>query len=104
MAKYKYKISEMSKTASEKDAEKELDKPKTGFQVGQVTFSSDGTSKSTITDIDPETGAVRWKVEQLPGFDKLYDDLSDLVSTAKRTMLKLKMIKNLETFMMKSEF
>ena len=98
MAKYKYKISEMSKTASEKDAEKELDKPKTGFQVGQVTFSSDGTSKSTITDIDPETGAVRWKVEQLPGFDKLYDDLSDLVSTAKRTYVKTKDDKKFRDF------
>ena len=98
MGKYKYKISEMSKTASEKDAEKELDKPKTGFQVGQVTFSSDGTSKSTITDIDPETGAVRWKVEQLPGFDKLYDDLSDLVSTAKRTYVKTKDDKKFRDF------
>ena len=64
---YKYKLSEMSKTASEKDAEKELDKPQRGFEVGQVTISDDGTTKSTITDIDPETGAVRWKVEQYLG-------------------------------------
>ena len=98
MGKYKYKISEMSKTASEKDAEKELDKPKTGFQVGQVTISNDGTTKSTITDINPETGAVRWEVEQLPGFDKLYDDLSDLVSTAKRTYVKTKDDKKFRDF------
>tara|TARA_Y100001972_G_scaffold2201_1_gene2534 strand:+ start:4684 stop:5754 length:1071 start_codon:yes stop_codon:yes gene_type:complete len=87
---YKYKLSEMSKTASEKDAEKELDKPQRGFEVGQVTISDDGTTKSTITDIDDETGAVRWKVEQLPGFDKLYDELDDLVGTAKRVYVKTK--------------
>ena len=98
MAKYKFKLSEMSKTASEKDAEKELDKPRTGFAVGQVTISDDGTTKSTITDIDSETGAVRWKVEQLPGFDKLYDDLSDLVSTAKRTYVKTKDDKKFRDF------
>ena len=98
MAKYKFKLSELAKTASEKDAEKELDKPRTGFEVGQVTISDDGTTKSTITDIDSETGAVRWKVEQLPGFDKLYDDLSDLVSTAKRTYVKTKDDKKFRDF------
>ena len=98
MAKYKFKLSELAKTASEKDAEKELDKPRTGFAVGQVTISDDGTTKSTITDIDDETGAVRWKVEQLPGFDKLYDDLSDLVSTAKRTYVKTKDDKKFRDF------
>jgi len=98
MAKYKFKLSELAKTASEKDAEKELDKPRTGFEVGQVTISDDGTTKSTITDIDDETGAVRWKVEQLPGFDKLYDDLSDLVSTAKRTYVKTKDDKKFRDF------
>ena len=87
---YKYKLSEMSKTASPKDAEKELDKPKEGFKVGQVTYSDDGTSKSTITDIDDETGAVKWTITQLPGFDKLYDDITDLVTTAKRTYVKTK--------------
>tara|TARA_Y100000591_G_scaffold73163_1_gene60814 strand:- start:8964 stop:10178 length:1215 start_codon:yes stop_codon:yes gene_type:complete len=80
----------MSKTASPKDAEKELDKPKEGFKVGQVTYSDDGTSKSTITDIDDETGAVKWTITQLPGFDKLYDDITDLVTTAKRTYVKTK--------------
>ena len=90
MAKYKFKLSEMSKTASPKDAEKELDKPKEGFKVGQVTYSDDGTSKSTITDIDDETGAVKWTITQLPGFDKLYDDITDLVTTAKRTYVKTK--------------
>jgi len=80
----------MSKTASPKDAEKELDKPRKGFEVGQVTFADNGLTKSTITDINPETGAVSWKVTPLPGFDKLYDDLTDLVTTSKRVYVKTK--------------
>ncbi len=87
---YKYKLSEMSKTASSKDAEKELDKPKKGFEIGQVTFANDGQSKSTITDINPETGAVSWKITQLPGFDKLYDQMDDLVNVSKRVYVKTK--------------
>ena len=39
---YKYKLTEMSKTASSKDAEKELDKPRKGFEIGQVTFADNG--------------------------------------------------------------
>ena len=98
---YKYKLSEMSKTASSKDAEKELDKPRKGFEVGQVTYADNGLTKSTITDINPETGAVSWKVTQLPGFDKLYDEITDLVNVhLKEFMLKLKTIRNLENFMM----
>ena len=85
MKKFKYKLKEMSKTASEKDAEKELNKPSDGFEVGQVTYSKDGLSKSTITDIDPITGAVKWEISKLPGFDKLYQDISELVTTAKLT-------------------
>lgn len=86
----KYKLSEMSKVASEKEAEKELDKPKDGFEVGQVTISADGQSKSTIYKIDPETGAVSWKIEQLPGYDLLYDELDELVNVAKRVYVKTK--------------
>ena len=98
MANYKYKLSELAKKASADDAEKELGIPKSRFKVGQVSFSSDGTSKSTITDIDPETGAVKWEITQLPGFDKLYDDLTDLVSTAKRTYVKTKDDKKFRDF------
>jgi hypothetical protein len=98
MANYKYKLSELAKKASADDAEKELGIPKSRFKVGQVSFSSDGTSKSTITDIDPETGAVKWEITQLPGFDKLYDDLTDLVSTAKRTYVKTKDDKKFREF------
>lgn len=91
MAKYKYKLKEMSKTASPEDAAKELNrKPGEKFKVGQVTYSKDGVTKSTITDIDPVTGAVRWKVEQLPGFEKLYNEMDEAVAVAKRVYVKTK--------------
>ena len=88
MAKYKYKLNEMSKTASPDEAEKELGQPKSSFEVGQVSFSDDGTSKSTITNIDDVTGAVSWKIEQLPGFDKLYQEVDQFVDAAKRVFQK----------------
>ena len=95
---YKYKLNEMSKKASAEDAEKELGIPKSKFEIGQVTFSDDGTSKSTITNIDDVTGAISWKITQLPGFDKLYDEIDDLVSTAKRTYVKTKDDKKFREF------
>ena len=53
---HKYKLTEMSKTASPEQAAKELKrKPGEPFKIGQVTYSDDGTSKSTITSIDDET-------------------------------------------------
>ena len=70
---YKYKLSEMSKTGTIKQAEKEFDSPYETFRVGQVNISDDGQRKSEIVDIDSETGQVSWKITQLPGFDKLYD-------------------------------
>ena len=87
---FKYKLKEMSKTASPEAAAKELDKPKSGFKVGDVTISPDGTTKSTIYKIDNETGQISWKVEDLPGYDKLFNELDDLVGVAKRTASKSK--------------
>ena len=98
MARYKYKLNELAKKATAKDAEKELKKPSEGFKVGQVTISDDGTSKSTITNIDSQTGAVMWKVENLPGFDMLYDELDDLVDVAKRVYVKTKEDKKFRDF------
>ena len=96
---YKYKLSEMSKTASPEEAEKELTR-KDGepFAVGQVTYSADGTTKSTIRDIDPTTGAVSWTVTQLPGFEKLYDEVDDFVNVAKRVYQKTKDDKKFRDF------
>ena len=80
----------MSKTASPEEAEKEFDSPYETFKVGQVKFSDDGTSKSTITNIDKETGAISWKIEQLPGFDKLFSEVDEFVEVAKRVYQKSK--------------
>ena len=88
---YKYRLTEMSKEASKEDAAKELKrKPGEDFEVGQVTYSDDGTTKSEITDINDETGSVRWTITQLPGFDKLYKDVDDFVDIAKRVYQKTK--------------
>ena len=51
---YKYKLSEMSKKASADEAEKELGIPKSSFEVGQVSFSKDVTTKNTIKNINHE--------------------------------------------------
>ena len=89
----------MSKTASSEEAAKELKrKPGEGFKVGQVMYSDDGTRKSTITKIDSETGAVSWRIDQLPGFDKLYDEMDDLVNVAKRVYTKTKDDKKFREF------
>ena len=98
MKKFKYKLSEMSKTASAKDAEKELNKPSDDFKAGQVIFSKDGLSKSTITNVDPITGTVSWDIERLPGLDKLFQDATDLVKTAKVTYTRKKEDKKLKEF------
>ena len=88
---YKQLFQEMSKTASPEEAAKELKRqPGEPFKVGQVSFSDDGTTKSTITNINPETGAVKWTITQLPGYDKLFGELDDLTDTAKRTAQKSK--------------
>ena len=98
MAKYKFKLSEMSKKGSPKQAEEEFDSPYETLKVGKVSFSDDGTSKSTITTIDPETGAVSWRIDQLPGFDKLYDEIDNLVDVAKRVYVKTKDDKKFREF------
>ena len=90
MAKYKFKLNEMSKSASPEQAEKELGTPKEKFEIGQVTISDDGQRKSTIYKIDPVTGQIGWKIEQLPGYDLLYDELDELVNVAKRVYVKTK--------------
>ena len=88
---YKYKLNEMSKTASPEEAAKELKrKPGEPFKVGQVSFSDDGTTKSTITNINKETGAIKWTITQLPGFDKLMEELDDALDTSKRVFQKTK--------------
>ena len=57
-------------------------------KVGDVKISNG--IKSTITDIDKITGAIKWKIDYLPNFDKLFDDVTDLVGTAKGVYTKAK--------------
>ena len=58
------------------------------FKVGDVK-SSDGV-KSTITNIDKETGRIEWDIDYLPNFDELFDNVTDLVNTAKGVYTKAK--------------
>jgi hypothetical protein len=80
---YKYKLNEMSKTASADEAEKDTGIPKRKQEVGKVTFSKDGDTKFTVTDIDTETGKVSWSVERLPSYEELFSDATEFVDTAK---------------------
>jgi hypothetical protein len=57
-------------------------------KIGDVKISNG--IKSTITDIDKITGAIKWKIDYLPNFDKLFDDVTDLVGTAKGVYTKAK--------------
>ena len=82
MGQYKYKLKE----APEDDLPK-VDK-KGKFKIGD-SKSEDGV-KSTIVDIDKETGGIKWDIEYLPNFDKLFDVATDLVNTAKGVYTKAK--------------
>ena len=82
MAKYKYKIKE---APGGPNLAKQI-----GAKVGDVSISKDGDTKFTVTAIDPESGQVSWKVTNLPAFDKLFDDVSELVNTAKGVVVRAK--------------
>jgi hypothetical protein len=58
------------------------------LEVGDVKSSS--LTKDTVTDIDPNTGAISWDIDYIPNLDKLLDDSSDLVQTAKGVYVKTK--------------
>ena len=87
---YKYKLSEMSKTASPEAAEKETGIPKDDQRIGKVTYSKDGDTKFTVTNVNPETGQISWKITNLPALDKLLDDADALISTSKGVYTKTK--------------
>ena len=71
MGNYKYKIKEV-----------------TGIEVGDIK-SKDGV-KTTVTDIDKETGAVTWDVKYIPNITKLVEDINELTKTAKGVSVKVK--------------
>jgi len=87
---FRYKLKEMSKTASPEAAEKETGISKDEQRVGKVTYSKDGDTKFTVTNINPDTGQISWKVTDLPAFDKLLDDADALIATSKGVYTKTK--------------
>ena len=58
------------------------------IEIGDVKVD-DGV-KSTVTDIDPNTGAISWSISQVPNIDRLLDESDALVSTAKKVYTKIK--------------
>ena len=62
---------------------------KTGkFKVGDVKIA--GGIKSTVKDINKETGGISWDIEYIPNFEELFDDSTNLVKTAKGVYTKAK--------------
>ena len=62
---------------------------KTGkFKVGDVRIA--GGIKSTVKDINKETGGISWDIEYIPNFEELFDDATDLVKTSKGVYTKAK--------------
>ena len=57
-------------------------------EIGDVKI--DNGTKSTVTAIDPITGAITWSLSQIPNIDKLLDESDDLVKTAKGVYQKVK--------------
>jgi len=58
------------------------------FKVGDVKIS--GGIKSTVKDINKETGGISWSIEYIPNFEELFDDASNLVKTSKGVYTKAK--------------
>jgi len=60
---YRYKLKEDSYT------------PK-GFEIGDVEITKG--RKSTVTDVDPKTGAVSWDIENIAAFESIYKTFDKL--------------------------
>ena len=58
------------------------------IEVGDVKV--DNGTKSTVTAIDPITGAISWSLSQIPNIDRLLDESDALVNTAKGVYQKVK--------------
>lgn len=57
-------------------------KPINEFKVGDVSVK--GGIKSTVTDVDPNTGAVEWDVEYAADYLKLYQQVQNLFKTVEK--------------------
>jgi hypothetical protein len=71
MGKYKYKLTTEVKP-----------------QIGDIDYSD--IAKSTVSDVNPETGAITWKIEYIPNLEKLFDSLVELVKVSKNVASKIK--------------
>jgi hypothetical protein len=77
MGKLKYKLKEAPQPPAIK-----------GAKVGDVKIS--GGIKSTVTNIDPETGRISWDVDYIPNVGKLVNDVNQLTNTSKDVAVKTK--------------
>ena len=57
-------------------------------EVGDVRV--DNGVKSTVTNIDPDTGTISWSIDYVPNIDKLVEDVDELTATAKKVYQKAK--------------
>jgi hypothetical protein len=77
MGKLKYKLKEAPQPPAIK-----------GAKVGDVKIS--GGIKSTVTNINPETGQISWDVDYIPNVGKLVNDVNQLTNTSKDVAVKTK--------------
>ena len=63
------------------------------YKVGYVTIDND--TKSTITDIDDETGKISWGIKKLPNLEELFNTSTELTQVAKDVYIKTKSDKKL---------
>ena len=87
MGQYKYKLKEAPGDNLPKVNKNDK------FKVGYTTIDND--TKSTITDIDPETGRISWGLEKLPNLEELFETSTELTQVAKEVYIKTKSDKKL---------
>ena len=56
------------------------------FNVGDI--KTKGGVKTTVRDVDPETGAVAWQVEYVPAFDSTFKEFQELRQFLKKLAQK----------------
>lgn len=63
-------------------------KLKEDFEVGKSSIKND--IKSTVTNVDPTTGAITWDIKQLPSIQKAFKEFDDLRKVIKKLDIQLK--------------
>ena len=87
MGQYKYKLKEAPGDNLPKVNKNDK------YKVGYTTIDND--TKSTITDIDPETGRISWGIKKLPNLEELFNTSTELTQVAKDVYIKAKSDKKL---------